>query len=103
MAKDHDKSTAHVSVAIRCPTGTGFVGKAGRYFMEKRSRQTGITAGFLQSSALLPGSVLSEPEILPGGIPGSADVSSLGRAVAALHQNTFVYLWYSLEIEILLS
>lgn len=58
--------------------------------MEKGSQQTGITQGFLLSSDLLPGSVHSQPEILPGGIPSSADVSTLGRTevrMAAFHQN----------------
>lgn len=105
LAKDRDKSTASVSVGVRCRIGTGFVGKAGRHFMEKGSRQTGITQGFLLSSALLPGSVHSEPEILPGGIPSSADVSTLGRAeirVAAFHQNRDVCSRSSSEIEIFL-
>lgn len=82
------------------------MGKAGRRFVEEASRQTGITQGFLLSSAFLPGSVHSEPEILPGipgGIPSSADVNNLGRAevrVAAFHQNSDVCSWSSSEIEI---
>lgn len=59
FGKDRDKSAAPVSVGMRCPIGTGFVGKAGRHFMEKGPQQTGIVQGFLLSSALLPGSVHS--------------------------------------------
>lgn len=73
--------------------------------MERGSRQTGITQGFLLSSALLPGSMHSEPEILPGGIPSSADVNTLGRAEvrgAAFHQNRDVYSRFSSETEIFL-
>lgn len=105
LAKDCDKSRASVSVGMSCPIRTGFVGKAGRRFMEKGSQQTGITQGFLRSSALLPGSVHSETEILPGGIPSSADGSTLGRAEvrgAAFHQNRDVYSWSSSEVEIFL-
>lgn len=105
LAKDCGKSRASVNVGMRCPTRTGFVGKEGRYFVEKESRQTGITQGFLLSSALLPGSVHLQPEILPRGIPSSADVSTLGRAevrVAAFHQNRDVYSWSSSEIETIL-
>lgn len=66
--------------------------------MEMESQQTGLTQDFLLSSALLPGSLHSEPEILPKGIPSSADVNTLGRAevrVAAFHQNRDVYSWSS--------
>lgn len=105
MAEDLDKSKASLSVGMRCLIGTGFVGKMGRHSMEKGSWETGITQGFLLSSALLPGSVHSEPEILPGGIPSSADMHTFGRAqvrVAAFHQNRDVYSWSSSEIEIFL-